>query len=74
MAAGKVKWFNDEKGWGFIKQDDGPDVFVHYSQISGDGRRGLVEDELVEFELRDGPKGPQAVNVQRPSYPPVAPN
>ena len=65
MAVGKVKWFNDEKGWGFIKQDAGPDVFVHYSQIAGEGRRGLVEDETVEFELKDGPKGPQAVNVVR---------
>ncbi len=70
MAVGKVKWFNDEKGWGFIKQDDGaPDVFVHYSQIAGDGRRRLVEDELVEYELKEGPKGLQAVNVirQQPS-------
>lgn len=66
MAVGRVKWFNDEKGWGFIKLDEGPDVFVHYSQIAGDGRRGLIEDELVEFELKDGPKGLQAVNVQRP--------
>lgn len=69
VVVGKVKWFNDEKGWGFIEQDGGPDVFVHYSQISGDGRRGLVEDELVEFELHDGPKGPQAVNVHRPAAP-----
>lgn len=65
MAVGKVKWFNDEKGWGFIKQDEGPDVFVHYSQISGEGRRGLSEDELVEFEIKEGPKGLQAVNVLR---------
>jgi CspA family cold shock protein len=65
MAVGKVKWFNDEKGWGFIKQDEGPDVFVHYSQISGDGRRRLLEDELVEFEIKQGPKGLQAVNVLR---------
>lgn len=67
MAVGRVKWFNDEKGWGFIKQDEGPDVFVHYSQIAGDGRRGLHEDEMVEFELIDGPKGLQAVNVHRPT-------
>ena len=66
MAVGKVKWFNDEKGWGFIKQDEGPDVFVHYSQIAGEGRRRLFEDELVEFEIKEGPKGLQAVNVLRP--------
>ncbi len=65
MALGRVKWFNDEKGWGFIKQEAGPDVFVHYSQIAGDGRRRLLEDELVEFEIKDGPKGLQAVNVTR---------
>lgn len=65
MAVGKVKWFNDEKGWGFIKQETGPDVFVHYSQISGDGRRRLLEEETVEFEIKEGPKGLQAVNVVR---------
>src|SRR5258708_2266689 len=65
MAVGRVKWFNDEKGWGFIKQDAGPDVFVHYSQIQGDGRRRLYEDEVVEFEIKEGPKGLQAVNVVR---------
>jgi CspA family cold shock protein len=65
MAVGRVKWFNDEKGWGFIKQDTGPDVFVHYSQIQGEGRRRLYEDELVEFEIKEGPKGLQAINVMR---------
>jgi len=65
MAVGKVKWFNDEKGWGFITQADGPDVFVHYSQIAGEGRRRLFENEVVEFELTQGPKGLQAVNVLR---------
>jgi cold shock protein len=65
MAVGRVKWFNDEKGWGFIKQDIGPDVFVHYSQIAGEGRKRLAEDELVQFEVTEGPKGLQAVNVQR---------
>src|SRR6188472_2702883 len=72
MAVGKVKWFNDEKGWGFIKQDNGPDVFVHYSQISGDGRRRLFEDELVEFEIKEGPKGLQAINVIRQANAPMA--
>ncbi|WP_394838204.1 cold shock domain-containing protein [Pendulispora rubella] len=66
MALGKVKWFNDEKGWGFIKQIDGPDVFVHYSQIAGDGRRILLENEIVEFEVRESPRGPQALNVVKP--------
>lgn len=65
MAIGIVKWFNDEKGWGFIKQDSGPDVFVHYSQIIGDGRRNLTEGETVDFEVKEGPKGLQAVNVSR---------
>jgi cold shock protein len=69
MAVGRVKWFNDEKGWGFIKQDTGPDVFVHYSQISGEGRKRLAEDELVQFEVTEGPKGLQAVNVQRDQAP-----
>src|SRR4029077_17701386 len=65
IAMGRVKWFNDEKGWGFTKQDPGPDVFVHYSQIQGEGRRRLFEDELVEFEIKEGPKGLQAINVTR---------
>ena len=72
MAVGKVKWFNDEKGWGFIKQDIGPVVFVHYSQIAGDGRRGLFEDEMVEFEIKEGPKGLQAINVVRQPGAPAA--
>ena len=49
MAVGRVKWFNDEKGWGFIKQDEGPDVFVHYSQIQGEGRRRLFEERPPKF-------------------------
>ena len=65
MAVGRVKWFNDEKGWGFIKQDAGPDVFVHYSQIQGEGRRRLFEDELVEFEIKEGPEG--LAGGQRPA-------
>ena len=66
MAVGTVKWFNNAKGWGFIQQDEGPDVFVHYSQISGDGFRTLREGQEVQFELRDGPKGPLAEAVTKP--------
>lgn len=65
MAIGTVKWFNNAKGWGFIKQDEGPDVFVHYSQIDGDGFRTLREGQEVQFELRDGPKGPLAERVTK---------
>jgi len=64
---GTVKWFNNTKGYGFIGRDDGPDVFVHYSAIVGDGYRTLQEGEPVEFEIVQGPKGPQAANVQKPS-------
>ncbi len=63
MAVGKVKWFNDSKGFGFIQRDGGPDVFVHYSAIAGDGYKSLAEGQLVEFDLYDGAKGPQAQNV-----------
>ncbi|HHD11774.1 MAG TPA: cold shock domain-containing protein [Deltaproteobacteria bacterium] len=63
MPKGKVKWFNEKKGFGFIKQDSGDDVFVHYSGIQGDGFKTLKEGEEVEFEIVDGTKGPQAVNV-----------
>ena len=63
-AKGKVKWFNDEKGWGFIKQIQGPDVFVHYSAIQSDGYRSLEENQVVEFEIVAGPKGPQADKVR----------
>jgi CspA family cold shock protein len=66
MASGIVKWFNAEKGFGFISQDaGGPDVFVHFSAIQGNGYRELAEGEKVEFELTQGQKGPQAENVQR---------
>ena len=64
---GTVKWFNNSKGYGFIGRDDGPDVFVHYSAIAGDGYRTLQEGDLVEFEIVQGPKGPQAANVSKPS-------
>lgn len=62
---GTVKWFNNSKGYGFIGRDDGPDVFVHYSAIVGDGYRTLQEGDPVEFEIVQGPKGPQAANVHK---------
>lgn len=64
MAQGTVKWFNDSKGFGFIQRDDGPDVFVHFSAIEGGGYRSLKEGQAVEFEITQGPKGPQASNVK----------
>ena len=63
MAHGTVKWFNSEKGFGFITQDGGPDVFVHFSAIESDGYRELRENQRVEFNVKDGDKGPQAENV-----------
>jgi CspA family cold shock protein len=63
---GKVKWFNNAKGYGFIEREGGSDVFVHYSAISGNGFRSLEEGQAVEFEIVDGPKGPQAGNVTKP--------
>jgi CspA family cold shock protein len=60
---GKVKWFNDAKGFGFITRENGPDVFVHHSAIQGDGFRTLAENQEVEFEVVQGKKGPQAQNV-----------
>lgn len=62
---GRVKWFNNSKGYGFIERDDGPDVFVHYSSIGGDGYKSLREGEEVTFSIVDGAKGPQAANVIR---------
>lgn len=65
VASGTVKWFNSEKGFGFIQQDGGgPDVFVHYSAIAGGGYRELAEGQKVEFEITQGQKGPQAANVR----------
>ncbi|MEN9872487.1 MAG: hypothetical protein RL450_422 [Actinomycetota bacterium] len=64
MAQGTVKWFNSEKGFGFITQDGGPDVFVHFSAIVSDGYRELRENQRVEFDVKSGDKGPQAENVQ----------
>lgn len=64
MATGTVKWFDSDKGFGFIAPDDGSrDVFVHFSSITGDGYRNLDENQKVEFESEDGPKGPQATAV-----------
>jgi CspA family cold shock protein len=65
MAEGTVKWFNDAKGFGFITQDEGPDVFVHFSTIQGDGFKSLAEGERVTFDVEDGPKGLQASNVSK---------
>ncbi|MGY6553358.1 MAG: transcription antiterminator/RNA stability regulator CspE [Wenzhouxiangella sp.] len=64
MATGSVKWFNEAKGFGFISQDDGgKDVFVHFSAIQGSGFKTLAEGQKVSFDIQDGPKGPQAANV-----------
>ena len=68
MSNGRVKWFNEQKGYGFIEQDGGPDVFVHHSGIVGTGFKTLNEGEDVEFEMVSGPKGPKAENVKRLAY------
>lgn len=63
MAEGKVKWFNDSKGYGFIEQDGGEDVFVHFSAVQGNGFKSLAEGDSVTFDVAQGPKGLQAANV-----------
>lgn len=65
MSRGKVKWFNEKKGYGFIEQEGGGDVFVHFSAIQGDGFKTLTEGQEVEFDVVDGKKGPQASNVMK---------
>lgn len=65
MVKGKVKWFSAEKGYGFIEQEDGEDVFVHFSAIQGEGFKTLEEGQAVEFEVTEGKRGPQAINVTR---------
>ena len=65
MVKGTVKWFNESKGYGFITKEDGGDVFVHYSEIMGDGFRSLSQGQEVSFEVDDGPKGPKAAKVTK---------
>jgi CspA family cold shock protein len=65
MANGTVKWFNDAKGFGFITEETGEDVFVHFSEIQGEGYRSLAEGQQVEFEITTGPKGKKAANVRK---------
>jgi len=65
MATGKVKWFNNTKGYGFITAEDGTDAFVHYSDITGEGFKSLEEGDTVEFEVQQGPKGAKALNVHK---------
>jgi CspA family cold shock protein len=67
MTVGTVKWFNADKGFGFISPESGPDVFVHFSAIQASGYRSLDEGQTVEFDVVEGPKGPQAANVRVPS-------
>ena len=64
VPIGTVKWFNSQKGYGFISQENGPDVFVHHNAIQGEGSKGLEENQKVEFDITQGPKGPQAANVR----------
>ena len=65
MAKGRLKWFNESKGYGFIEQENGSDVFVHFSAITGEGFKTLQEGQEVEFDVTSGPKGPQAANVRK---------
>lgn len=65
MESGTVKWFNNSKGYGFIEREGGPDVFVHFRSIAGEGYKSLNKGDRVEFEIEDGPKGAQAVNVKK---------
>ncbi len=65
MSNGTVKWFNESKGFGFITQDDGGDVFAHYSEIQGDGFKSLAEGDLVSFDVVEGDKGPKATNIEK---------
>jgi CspA family cold shock protein len=65
MASGTVKWFSNQKGFGFIQQENGPDLFVHYTAIVGDGFKSLEEGERVNFEIGEGKKGPVAINVSK---------
>jgi len=67
MARGKVKWFSNQKGYGFITSETGKDLFVHFSAVKGDGYKSLVEGDEVEFEVTQGPKGEQASNVTKAS-------
>ena len=64
MATGTVKWFDDDKGFGFIEQEDGEDAFAHYSEIAGEGYKSLSEGQEVTFDLEEGEKGPKALNVE----------
>jgi CspA family cold shock protein len=66
MATGKVKWFNNTKGFGFITAEDGTDVFVHHSDVQGEGFKSLDEGDAVEFDIIQGDKGPKAANVRKP--------